>query len=212
MGRGSRREPGDERERRTPGYCLAGGILQNREREGVKEGEIESERERNTERQGEEERERGREAERNTERGLTAQRSQSRDKWGSKKPQHSTWESLGQSLYHVLHQHGANHHLFAVDSQLGGSSGPCVQGQQDEAPAGQCPPCKPEVGVEGGAQPRGEGASPSNHAQEPISVSVLLACSSTCTHQTSHKGHDPGWQWRSLSAPRCGHSDRRLAA
>lgn len=72
--------------------------------------------------------------------------SRGRDKGRSKRSQHLG--SLGQSLYHVLHQHGADHHLLTVDCQLGSSSGLGIQGQQDQAPAGQRPPCKPEVGVE----------------------------------------------------------------
>lgn len=55
----------------------------------------------------------------------------------------------------------------------------------------------------------GDGPPTPHQAQQPISS---RAVPSTCTRQTSHKGHDPGWQWRSLSAPQCGRSGRCPAA
>lgn len=55
--------------------------------------------------------------------------------------------SPAQRLHHVLHQHGSNDHLLAVDCKHCRPRGPGIQGQQDQAPAGQCPPCKPGEGV-----------------------------------------------------------------
>lgn len=43
------------------------------------------------------------------------------------------------------------------------------------------------------------------------SRACLCPSTSTCTHQMPHKEHDLGWQWQSLSAPPCDHSDRCLA-
>lgn len=124
---------------------------------------------------------------------LVAYTSRGRDKKGSHRSQPLV--SLGQGLHHVLHQHGADHHLLAVDRQLGSSSRPGVQSQQDQAPTGQRPPCKPGVRVEEWAQHWGPGPllpiRPKSPSRPPCwqSVPVLVRCPTRDTTQVGCGRH-----------------------